>query len=44
VAKDVPGLAERDLDAAMITVKRFLDPVLGGRAIGSWRPDRQEWT
>ena len=44
VAKDVPGLAERDLDAAMLTVKRFLDPVLGGVASGSWRPDGQHWT
>lgn len=44
VAKDVPGLAERDLDAALVTVKRFLDPVLGGVASGGWRPDRQLWT
>ncbi|GAC1669988.1 MAG: hypothetical protein NVS9B8_13130 [Candidatus Limnocylindrales bacterium] len=44
VAKDVPGLAEQDLDAATRTVKRFLDPVLGGTATGSWSPDRQDWT
>ncbi len=44
VAKDVPGLAERDLDAALGTVKRFLDPVLGGTATGRWRSDRQDWT
>ncbi len=44
VAKDVPGLAERDLEAALATVKQFLDPVLGGTASGSWRPDRQHWT
>lgn len=44
VAKDVPELAERDLDAAMLTVKRFLDPILGGTATGRWRPNRQDWT
>jgi hypothetical protein len=44
VAKDVPDLAERDLEAALVTVKRFLDPILGGTANGGWRPDRQDWT
>jgi Nucleotidyl transferase AbiEii toxin, Type IV TA system len=44
VAKDVPGLAERDLEAAMVTVKGLLDPALGGTARGSWRPDRQRWS
>ena len=44
VAKDVPGLAERDLDTALVIVKRFLDPILGGTASGRWRPDRQLWT
>jgi Nucleotidyl transferase AbiEii toxin, Type IV TA system len=44
VAKDVPGLAERDLDAALVTVKRFLDPVLGATASGRWRPEGQRWT
>lgn len=43
VARDVPGLAERDLEAALATVKRFLDPVLGETAPGRWRPDRQHW-
>jgi len=44
VSKDVRGLAERDLEAAVASVKRFLDPVLGGTASGRWRPDRQQWT
>jgi hypothetical protein len=44
VAKDVPGLAERDLEAALVTVKRFLDPVLGATASGRWRPEGQRWT
>jgi hypothetical protein len=43
VARDVPGLAERDVDAATTSVKRFLDPVLGKTATGSWRLDRQGW-
>lgn len=44
VARDVPGLAEHDLEAALSTVKRFLDPILGGTVTGNWRPDRQGWT
>jgi hypothetical protein len=44
VAKDVPGLAERDLEAATATVTRLLDPILGGTATGSWSHDRQDWT
>lgn len=43
VARDVPGLAERDLEAASCMVKRFLDPVLAGDATGSWSPDSQRW-
>jgi hypothetical protein len=44
VARDVPGLVERDLESATAAVKGFLDPVLGGSATGTWRPDRQRWT
>jgi len=44
VARDAPGLAERDLEAARAKVKRFLDPVLAGNATGSWSPSRQRWT
>lgn len=44
VARDVPGVVGRDLDAATATVKRFLDPILGLDVAGSWRPDRQHWT
>lgn len=44
VARDVPGLAERNLETAMVTVKRFLDPILAGAGTGSWRPDRRHWT
>jgi hypothetical protein len=43
VARDVPGLGERDLDAAMATGRRFLDPVLDGTARGSWQTDRLDW-
>jgi hypothetical protein len=43
VAKDVPDLAERDFEAALVTVKRFLDPILGATATGRWKPDRQDW-
>lgn len=44
VARDVPGLDERDLEVARVTVKRFLDPILAGSAPGSWSPPRQRWT
>jgi hypothetical protein len=35
VARDVPGLAELDFETALVTVKRFLDPILGETATGS---------
>jgi hypothetical protein len=43
VARDVPDLAERDLDAALSTVRAFADPVLQGTASGAWDPRRMEW-
>ncbi len=43
VARDVPGLAERTLDSAMVTAHRFLDPVLDGTLTGAWQPDRLHW-
>jgi len=43
VARDVPGLAERTLDSAMVTAHRFLDPVLDGTVTGAWQPDRLHW-
>jgi hypothetical protein len=30
VARDAPGLVERDLDDALVTVRRLVDPILGG--------------
>jgi hypothetical protein len=44
VAHDVPGLPERDLDAALATVGGFIDPVLGRTAAGRWDPDRLAWS
>ncbi len=43
VARDVPGLAERDLAAATATASSFLDPVLAGRARGRWSRSRLAW-
>lgn len=43
-AGDVPGLPERDLDAAMAIVRSFLDPVLGHTAAGRWEPNRLAWS
>ena len=44
VARNVPGLPERDLDAAVATVSSFIDPALAGTAIGTWDPDRLAWS
>jgi predicted nucleotidyltransferase component of viral defense system len=43
VARDVPGLEEKDLGAAVQTAKRFIDPVLQSTARGRWSPDHQAW-
>jgi Nucleotidyl transferase AbiEii toxin, Type IV TA system len=43
VARDAPGLAERDLRAAMSTVGRFIDPVLSGDASGRWDSRTLRW-
>ena len=44
VARDVPGLPERELEAALGTVRRFLDPVLDGTAAGAWDPRDLTWS
>jgi len=44
VARDVPGLQERDLEAALATARRFLDPVLDGTAAGTWDPRDLTWS
>lgn len=44
VARDVPGLPERDLDAALATVRGFIDPVLAGTASGRWTPYSLAWS
>ncbi len=44
VAKDVPGLEEKEYVRAVETVRRFIEPVLTGAARGHWSPDRQAWT
>jgi hypothetical protein len=43
VARDVPDLAERDLDAALATVRAFIDPILQGTATGDWDPTTMQW-
>jgi Nucleotidyl transferase AbiEii toxin, Type IV TA system len=44
VARDAPLLVERDLDSALETVRKFIDPILQGVAAGSWNPDAFEWS
>lgn len=43
VAHDVPVLVEQDLDNAVLTVRRLVDPILDSRAAGSWDPDHLTW-
>ena len=44
VARDAPGLEERDLESAMSTAGRLIDPVLAGAADGCWSPAAMEWS
>jgi hypothetical protein len=39
----LPHLAGIGFDGAVGLVKAFLDPVLGGRREGCWRPERRAW-
>ena len=43
VARDVPGLVERDLPSAILTASHFLDPILSLQAQGGWDPGSQAW-
>lgn len=43
VARDAPGLEERDLESAVATASRFIDPVLAGTANGHWDPAAMAW-
>lgn len=43
VARDAPGLEERDLGSAMTVVGAFIDPVLSGVATGSWDAAGTRW-
>lgn len=44
VAREAPRLQERDLQAALVTARVFIDPVLEGHAVGSWDSERLRWT
>jgi hypothetical protein len=37
------GLPERDLDAALHTARRFIDPVLQDQATGTWNHAALRW-
>jgi hypothetical protein len=43
VAREAPDLEEVDLDAALRTTRRFVDPVLSYAAAGAWDPRTLEW-
>lgn len=42
-ARNMPGLVDRDLDAATDTASRFIDPILSGIAVGQWDPRTLTW-
>ncbi len=42
--RNAPGAADRTLEAAVGTVRHFLDPVLAGSAVGVWDPASLSWT
>lgn len=42
-ARRTTGLDEANLDAALTTVRPFLNPLLDGTATGSWDPLTQRW-
>jgi hypothetical protein len=44
VARDAPLLVERDLDSALETVRKLVDPILQGVVAGSWNPDALRWS
>jgi Nucleotidyl transferase AbiEii toxin, Type IV TA system len=41
--RDAPSLPDRDLDAALRTVRSLLDPVLAGERVGRWNPASLTW-
>jgi len=43
IARDTADLREKDLAAALSTVRRFIDPILSSTAVGSWEPDSLRW-
>lgn len=44
IAREVPGILERDLDTAIVTARNFLDPLLQGRRSGRWDQQNQRWS
>lgn len=42
-ARDAPGLPDRDLDAAVRTVRSLLDPVLARERVARWNPRSLRW-
>jgi hypothetical protein len=42
-ARSAPVLEERDLNSALATVGRFIDPLLAGEASGQWDPETLAW-
>jgi hypothetical protein len=43
VAREATWLEERNMDAAMNSVGRLIDPVLAGTAVGRWDPATMAW-
>ena len=41
--RNAPAAVDRTLDAALATARRFIDPVLMGKAEGVWNPTSLSW-
>lgn len=42
--RDAPSLPDRDLKAALRTVRSLLDPLLGGKVVRRWDPNTLSWS
>ena len=42
--KNAPAILDRNLESAVSLVATFIDPILAGKAHGSWNPDELSWS
>jgi hypothetical protein len=42
--KNAPAILDRNLESAVSLVASFINPILAGKAHGSWDPDELSWS